>query len=45
MRELKHLGDADRGKVSAVERVAHAFPMALTPWNGSDGPLAEGADS
>lgn len=44
MKELKHLGDAEREKVSAIERVAHAFSMALTPWNGSDSPLADGVD-
>lgn len=44
MRELKHLGDADREKVSAVERVAHDLSKALTPWSGSDSLLADGVD-
>ena len=44
MKELKRLGAADQEKVSAVERVAHAFSMALTPWGGSDSSLADGTD-
>ena len=42
MKELKRLGDADRERVLAIERVARAFSTALTPWCGSDSPLAEG---
>lgn len=42
MRELKRLGDADQERVSAIERVVHAFSMALTPWNESSSPFAEG---
>lgn len=45
MKEFKRLGDADREKVSAVERVAHAFSMALTPQNESDSSLADGVDN
>lgn len=44
MEELKHLGDADRERVSAIERVARAFAAALTPRGGSDSPLADGVD-
>ena len=44
MKELKHLGDADQGKVSAIERVARVLAEALTPQNGSDSPLADGVD-
>lgn len=44
MRELKHLGEADHGRVLAIERVARAFTAVLTPQDGSDGPLAEGVD-
>ena len=44
MKELKRLGDADLEKVSAAGRVARAFSMALTPWGGSDSPLADEVD-
>lgn len=44
MKELKRIGDADQKRVSAIERVARAFSAALTPWNESDSPLAEGVD-
>lgn len=44
MRELKHLGDADSERVSAIEHVARAFAAALTPLEGSDSPLADGVD-
>lgn len=44
MRELKHLGDADSERVSATEHVARAFTATLTPWGGSDSPLADGVD-
>ena len=44
MKELKHLGDADQEKVSAIEHVARAFTAALTPQGGSDSSLAGGVD-
>lgn len=42
MKELKRLGDANRERVSAVERVTRAFSATLTPWGESDSALAEG---
>lgn len=44
MKDLKHLGDADQEKVSAIERVARAFTAALTPQGQGDSPLADGLD-
>lgn len=44
MKELKHLGDADQAKVSAVEDVAHAFSAALTPSGEGGSPLADELD-
>lgn len=45
MKELEHVGSADQEKVSAVERVFHAFFAALTPRDGGDNsPLADGVD-
>ena len=44
MKELKHLGDADQEKVSAIERVARVLAATLTPQDGSDSPLADGVD-
>ena len=44
MKELKHFGDACQERVSAIERVAHAFIEVLIPGRGSDGPFSDGVD-
>lgn len=42
MRELRHLGDADQKRVSAVERTVHAFSATLLPQDDGDSSLADG---
>ena len=44
MKELKHLGDADQAKVSAIEDVAHAFSATLTPSDEGGSPFADELD-
>ena len=44
MKELKHLGDADQAKTSAIEQMAHALSAILTPSGEGGSPLADGLD-